>query len=173
MNIEGRGPFFRFFLCDIQSIGWFFNFCNTGVIGWLLGAEGICGQRKPSWQRGQQHDRWYCVPGWQAGLSTYTFTYLSYSVWFATEYIGYLLPLTYISSPDLLTCTHIFVMRKGLINIYTYLHRLQLGQKWTHFDIMIQSVQCHIMEGVCPILGKKTRGIKSFLFLEASDTNIC
>ena len=72
-----------------------------------------------------------CQDDRQAVLSTYTFTYLSYSVWFATEYIGYLLPLPYISSllPDLLTCTHIFVMRKGLINIYTYLHRLQLGQK--------------------------------------------
>ena len=28
------------------------------------------------------------------------------------------------------------------------------------------------MEGVCPILEKETRGIKTFLFLEASDTNV-
>ena len=122
-----------------------------------------------------------CQDDRQAVLSTYTFTYLSYSVWFATEYIGYLLPVPYISSllPDLLTCTHIFVMSKGFINITvfclppTYLHRLQLGKKCTHFAIIIQSVQCHTMEGVCPILGEETRGIKSFLFLEASDTNIC
>ena len=80
-----------------------------------------------------------------------------------------------------LRCDHVYWLAltfllwgKALLTyISTYLHRLQLGQKWTHFDIMIQFVQCHIMEGVCPILGKKTRGIKSFLFLEASDTNIC
>ena len=94
-----------------------------------------------------------CQDDRQAVLSTYTFTYLSYSVWFATEYNGYLLPVPYISSllPDLLTCTHIFCMSKGFINITvfclppTYLHRLQLGKKCTHFAIIIQSVQEYVL----------------------------
>ena len=172
----GQRAFFHFFV--ILGLSDYYHISSISVILGLL--DDYWGQRAfvdRESRVGREDNSMtvgiVCQDDRHAGLSTYTFTYLSYSVWFATEYIGYLLPLTYISSPDLLTCTHIFVMRKGLINIYTYLHRLQLGQKWTHFDIMIQSVQCHIMEGVCPILGKKTRGIKSFLFLEASDTNIC
>ena len=42
---------------------------------------------------------------------------------------------------------------------HSQLSRLKLSavRKCTHFTIITQSVQCHIMDGVCHVLGKETR----------------
>ena len=73
---------------------------------------------------------------------------------------------------------HILLQGKALLTSQSFVYpkhicKTAVRSKVYTFRYMIQSVHSHIMEGVCPILGKKTRGIKSFLFLEASDTNIC
>ena len=101
MIIEGRRPFFNLFV----MFGLLDNYYISSISVILGLLDNYWGQRAfvdRESRVGREDNSMtvgiVCQDDRQAGLSTYTFTYLSYSVWFATEYIGCLLPVPYISS---------------------------------------------------------------------------